>query len=140
MNAHRFRLVVFVLITALMIGGPIYRQVFGGTNKIFRNWVMSSGRGIGDIDARFTQLFDDGSEVELDRIALLGGGRTNWRELPRNTWRIRKRYGGAMEVARRLCGHLDQGSKIKVYARLATREGWRVRYDGKQVVCDDALQ
>lgn len=138
MTAHRFRLVVFVLITALMIGGPMYRQVFGGKNKIFRNWVMFAGVGVGDVDARFTQLLDDGSEVELDRIAILGAGRTNRRELPRNTWRIRKKYGGAMEVARRLCGHLGQGSKIKVYARLATRAGWRVRYEGKQLVCDDA--
>lgn len=140
MNAHRCRLVVFVLIAAFMIGGPIYRQVFDGKNKIFRNWVMFSHRGSGGVDARFTQLFDDGSEVELDRIAILGGGSTNWRKLPRNTWLIRKKYGGAMEVAQRLCGHLDEGSKIKVYARLATPRGWRLQYDGKQVACDDALQ
>ena len=141
MSGNRIRLVIFLSIAIFMIAGPFYRQVLGGQNKVFRSWGMFTGAegkyGVGSVDARFTQLLADGSEIGIDRIETLGFSGKNYTKLPRNTWLIREKDGGAMEVAKRLCKRLDQISKIRVYARLATYAGWRVQYNGNIVNCSD---
>ena len=55
MNKKKLRLVIFLVVVAFIMVGPAYRQVFGGQNRAFRNWIMYSTIGLGDIDARFTQ-------------------------------------------------------------------------------------
>jgi hypothetical protein len=49
---------VFLALALFMIGGPIYRQGFGGGNILFRDWVMFRGIGLGVIEARFERLHD----------------------------------------------------------------------------------
>ncbi len=137
MTTYRARLIVFLLITAFIVTGPIYRQVFDGKNKVFRSWTMFAQRGAGEVDARFTRLLDNGDEVEIDRYEVLGVVGKHFQDMPRNTWRIRKRHGGAMEVAERLCDRLGEENKVKIYARLATRRGWQTQYDGKVLNCSE---
>ncbi|MGH8559101.1 MAG: hypothetical protein ACRESZ_16920 [Methylococcales bacterium] len=141
MNGSTIRLIIFAIIAIFMIAGPYYRHVLGGKNMVFRAWGMfagSEGRyGVGSVDARFTQVLADGSEIAIDRFETLDFGGKKYTDLPRNTWLIREKFGGAMEVAKRLCKRLDKGSKIKVYARLATLSGWRAQYTGYVVNCND---
>jgi hypothetical protein len=120
----RVRLVVFALIATFMFFGPIYRQVFDGKNKIFKNWIMFSHRGSGLIDARFSLVMPDGSERSLNRYEILNVGEKKPKDMPRNTWWIRTRHGGVAETAKRLCKALGPAAVLRIQAREATPRGW----------------
>ena len=135
MNLALLRFVVFVLITAFMVVGPIYRQVFDGKNRIFRSWTMFSGIGTGIVDAHFTYVEDDGSEVLLDRYEILGLSRNKKNNNPKNSRSIRMNHGGALQVAERICGKMEEGSVIKIYARVATKRGWATIHNGSALNC-----
>src|SRR5438128_1092056 len=49
-----YRFPIFLLVAVFMFAGPMYRQVFHGSSKVFRNWTMFSGIGRGYMDVRFT--------------------------------------------------------------------------------------
>jgi len=124
---------VFFALAVFMLAGPAYRQVLDGDNRVFRNWVMFSAIGVGLVDARFTHLTEDGSEVILNHHELLAG---QYRKVRRsNIWLIRNRNGGAVDVARRLCAVLDPITSIRIESRVATRRGWVTDVDGEIVNC-----
>jgi len=135
-NVAVLRFIVFMLITTFIVVGPIYRQAFGGTNKIFKNWIMFSHIGTGIVDARFSLVLDNGSEVLLDRYEVLGLSRNKNNNNPRNSRVIRERHGGAQQVAERLCEEMDEGSVIRIHARVATVRGWKVTHDNSALNCD----
>ena len=125
---HRFA--IFLLIAVFIFVGPIYRQVFDGSNKVFQSWTMFSGIGRGYMDARFTVVSPGGTEERLDRYAVLGLTGTRPADMPVNTWSISAQRGGPMETAARLCKALGRSAVVRVYAREATCKGWRERYNG----------
>lgn len=133
MSKDCFRTVAFLLIAIFMLIGPVYRQVMGGDNRFFRNWIMFSTIGVGIVDARFAQLMDDGSEIALDHHEILAG---KYRKTRRsNIWLIQNRYGGARAVAASLCKVLGPEARIKINSRVATRIGWIRELDGEIVQC-----
>lgn len=139
MNAFSVRLIIFLLIAAFMVVGPVYRQIFDGSSKIFRSWTMFSGIGRGVVDARFTLVLDNGSEVEIDYLSFLAPDAESYRDMPRNTWRIRESAGGAIEVAERLCEHMKEDAVLKIYSRVATKRGWDIEFSGDEFACKDLL-
>lgn len=134
MNKENLRLVIFLVVVAFIMVGPAYRQVFGGQNRVFRNWIMFSRIGLGDVDARFTQLHDNGAGTVLDRREVLAGRFKKSRRS--NVWLIRLRRGGAVNVAKQLCEVLGPEVRIKIDSRVATRTGWKPYITGRIVECD----
>jgi len=134
-NITKLRFIVFLLITAFIVVGPLYRQVLGGDNLIFRSWTMFSGIGAGMVDARFVSVSPDGSEVLLDRYEILDLSRNKNNNNPRNSRAIQARYGGALQVAERMCDQMAAGSVIKIHARVATKKGWKKTHEGSVLDC-----
>ena len=135
-NATQVRLVIFLAIAAFMVGEPLYhyKNGLGG----FRDWKMFQGAGWGVIDARFTRLLDDGSEVALDRLKLLEStykDQTMTKRAQNNVWLIHKKRGGEFAIAKQLCSVLPDNTKIKIYSRISKSTGWRKRFDGQIFDC-----
>lgn len=139
---HWIRLSVFLIFTAFMTAGPSYHQFFGGDPSLFRHWTMFNIFGSGTINARFTHLREDGTEVVLNRHALLKKSykkqnkrRTKWKSRPKRFWLIHERFGGELPYARRLCEVLGSGL-IRIDSRIATPTGWVPALEGEVVDCD----
>ena len=118
MNVAVLRFLVFMLITTFIVVGPIYRQAFGGTNKIFKNWIMFSYVGLGIVDARFSLVLDNGSEVLLDRYEVLGLSRHKNNKNPKSKLsRLKMNLlstalsKSACPLSRQRCGGLPQGKE-----------------------------
>ena len=82
------------------------------------------GAGWGVVDARFSRLQDDGTEVVLDRLKLLKGTYKNQSTTERqlnNVWLIHEERGGELDVAKQLCGVLGPDTKIKINSRISTK-------------------
>jgi hypothetical protein len=110
--------------------GPFYRQI-GGDFRIFRQWTMFSAAGVGMIDARFTHVLEDGTEIVLNRLSLL---KPDSREgNPQQRWVITD-PDGEISVAHRLCEQLNIG-RIKIESRVAQRTGWVPVAEGRIVEC-----
>jgi len=138
MNAHRVRLIVFLVLVTFMTVGPISDIVVGLDGN--RAWRMFAGAGWGVIDARFTQLLNDGTEVVLDRLKLLEGTYKHQTTLERrrnNVWLMREENGGELDVAKQLCGVLGPGARIKIDSRISTPKGWTPNLTGKIVDCSE---
>jgi hypothetical protein len=119
------------LLLVWMIGGPVYRQVFNGSNKLFPAWHMYRGWGAGVWAVR---LEDRGAPV--DRLAVLGYG--DWRTAPLAVKRIRS----ARELEQQLkaiCEALGPEADLRVTASVGRVDGFeavpRPRYRGEKDVC-----
>ena len=152
MNWQRgVRLSVFLMFAAFMTAGPFYSQLLGGNRVLFRSWTMFSGSGVGTIDARFTHVLDDGTEIVLNRHELLAEmyrqqkkkrregwfyrNWPKWKSSPGVFWLVHVRNGGSVLHARRLCEVVGSGS-IRIDSRIARRRGWVPALDGKVIECD----
>jgi len=150
---HCVRLSVFLIFTAFMTIGPFYSQILdnNGSNRIlFRSWTMFSAFGLGTIDAQFTHVRDDGTEVVLNRYEVLNEtyeqqkkGRRDrwffynwpkWSSGPRSFWSIYPGDSSALN-AKRLCAVVGSGS-IRIDSRIATRRGWVPAAEGELIKCD----
>ena len=128
----RFRGLIFVLLAAWMIGGPMYRQLFNGSSRIPRNWVMFTGYGAGEVcDVRYT-LREGELETTLDRFDTLG--HDDPRSAPKKVRRVENKKT-ALSLGRKLCRNLNEDADVRLYARCAHRQGWRVIAQGKENLC-----
>ena len=127
-SAYRLRLVAFAVVSAVIIGGPVAKQVFGLETVAFRSWIMFSTPGLGMIEAKFSIRAADGSLMPLDRFELLG---------ERRNGKLRRieTQGELDAVTKRLCAAAGQGADIRITARRAETSGWRVIEDGAGNVC-----
>ena len=132
-----WRLWVFLLIAVFMVGGPVYRHVLGGESQIFRNWIMFAGVGTGSIDARFHEIRPDGSEVRVDPRFVIGGPGAGRDDLPKGVWLVSEWNGGVRTVVGHLCRHYESGTRFRVQARLATRDGWQPLHRGDVFTCQE---
>lgn len=126
--AGRLRLGLFIAIAAFIVGGPVAVQMFGVRSPLVRSWIMFSTPGLGVVDASFARLQADGSLLPLDRFAMLGATRDG------KLRRIETREELA-SIARRLCDVAGPAADIRIVARQATRDGWRIVEDGSASVC-----
>jgi hypothetical protein len=128
MAARRWRLAVFVLITAFMLAGPVTEQLFGLRTAFWRSWTMFSGIGIGLIDVSFASRNPDGTLTPIDRFRLLGAKRGG---------KLRRIESSdeLAAVTQRLCTALGPGADLRVTARQATSTGWQVLRTEAQNAC-----
>lgn len=119
---------MFLVVAAFMIGAPLAGQVFGVRSVVLRSWAMFSGTGLGVIDASFAIRQADGTLVPLDRFAVLDASRSG------KLKRIESRDELA-SVIQRLCAAAEQGADIRVRARQATRDGWRIVWTDDENGC-----
>ena len=124
---------IATLLAAWMIGGPFYRQALGGKSKIPRSWVMFTGYAVGEVcDVRYT-LRQDGEESPIDRFSVLGYSSPH--SAPKSI-RVIDKKKSAVSIGRRICGRIDvEDADVRLYARCATRRGWRVVSEGQEDLC-----
>lgn len=127
-SAGRLRLAAFLVIAAFMIAGPAAEQVLGLRTKLLRSWTMFSEIGFGVIDASFAIRQPDGTLVPLDRFEMLGAPRDG------KLKRIEDRAELA-SIIERLCAAAGQGADIRVSARQAGRDGWRIVHADTRNAC-----
>jgi len=121
-----------------MTVGPLY-DIMVGLNG-YRAWRMFADADFGVIDARFTQLLDDGNEVVLDRLKLLEGTYKKQTMLQRrrnNVWLITEENGGELDIAKKLCGVLGPGARIKIDSRISRAKGWVPHLTDNIVDCNE---
>lgn len=127
------KVVIFILITAFIFIGPAYRQVFKGKNKVFRNWVMWSGKGIGLYDLRLYKISDSGEKTFINykkELNVKGSSAKN-----RKLRRLRKK-SDVREVAQLICNK-HRSSEIKMNLRLARKDGWYTVYNKDKNICSN---
>jgi hypothetical protein len=117
------RAAVFFIIVFWMCFGPIYTQLFGRENVLFRHWVMFSGIGIGVVDAAFY----DASGTRLDYARSLG--------YPRSFKLMQVSDQTIFRIGQKLCA--DDGD-IRASARIATPSGWETLVGDSQIICPES--
>lgn len=126
--ARRVRLILFLAIAVFLLAGPMIEQVFGQRTAFWRSWTMFSGIGIGLVDASFAIPQPDGSLKPVDRFATLDEKRNGKLRRIETSEEL-------MSIIARLCASLGAGADLRVKARQATRDGWRVINPGEQNAC-----
>jgi hypothetical protein len=107
--------------------GPIYRQVFNGSSRIFPAWHMYRGFGLGLIEVKLTTVAN-GERTRVDRLAVLGeDGAPVLRRL-----KTAKQLDA--QVAR-ICEILGPDVDLRVEARVSQIRGWKVVRDGRANAC-----
>jgi hypothetical protein len=114
-----------MVIAAFMLAGPVIEQFVGTRTAFWRSWTMFSGIGIGLIDASFSV---PGSLTPVDRFAALDERRNGKLRRIETTEEL-------MAIIQRLCAAFGEGAELRVKARQATRDGWRVINTGEQNAC-----
>lgn len=112
---------VFAVLGAFLMGGPLLRQGLGLRNPYLPQWVMFVGYGLDVCAVRYAQRGDDGALQTLDRFALLG--HPDWASAPRSVKRVSDLQGGE-RLGRQLCGALGAGADVRMSLRCAARTGW----------------
>ena len=126
------RALIVVALSLFMAGGPFYRQVLGGKNKLFRPWVMFTGFGRDICDVEYIRMTPEGPEP-LDRFALLGKDR--WSMDARSTRRIGSPRA-VRAMGKRLCRAIDiENPDIRVFSRCGSYRGWRPDAAGEENLC-----
>jgi len=126
--ARRIRLLAFLAIVAFMLAGPVIEQ-FAGTRTVFwRSWTMFSGIGIGLVDASFSVRQPDGTSAPIDRFAVLDERRNGKLRRIETSEEL-------TSIIEQLCAALGSGADLRVKARQATRDGWRVINTREQNAC-----
>lgn len=126
--ARRVRLIIFMAIAAFMLAGPVIEQLVGTRTVFWRSWTMFSGIGIGLVDATFSSRQPDGSLMPIDRFAVLDERRNGKLRRIETTEEL-------TSIIAQLCASLGAGADLRVKARQATREGWRIINMGEQNAC-----
>jgi len=129
------RWVLVVLVFGFIMWGPFYRQILGGESNIFRKWAMFMNYAVGGIwDVRYTQKTSAG-EVALNRFEVLGF--SSPREAPIPLRRFRRKEDIVI-CGKAMCRALGgQDRDIRLYARVATKQGWRWAAQGEWDICSE---
>ena len=132
---RNIRQIFFLLFILFIFLGPFYRHVLGGTSFVFHPWIMFTNKGVGDYVVEFRERTATGSEVKIDYLEALGYGDTPHRQRPEDLWRITSWEDGVLNIGDQLCRALGEGRDIRVYARLAEKDGWKVHHAGTENLC-----
>lgn len=127
-SARRVRIIIFMAIAAFMLAGPVIEQFVGTRTVFWRSWTMFSGIGIGVIDVSFSTPHRDGSLMPIDRFVALDEKRNG-------KLRRIETIEELSSIIERLCTAFGGGADLRVKARQATRDGWRVINRGEQNAC-----
>jgi hypothetical protein len=125
---RRIRLIIFMTVAAFMLAGPVSEQLAGTRTVFWRSWTMFSGIGIGLIDASFSVRPPDGGLMPIDRFVALGERRNGKLRRIETSEEL-------TSIVERLCAALGSGADLRVQARQATRDGWRIITMGEQNAC-----
>ena len=128
------RTAIFFAVALFIVGGPVYRQVLGGDNILFRNWIMFSSIGLGVIEVRFERLRDD----QWEDFAYVDELKRRFGVKEHRSMRLQ----GEKDLARterEMCSIFPEET-IRVFARMGTRSrGWvELRYVD-ELACDEIL-
>lgn len=129
---------IFVVLAAWIVAGPIYRQIFGQPGELIRAWQMFHDDGIGAVEARFYQVEDDGSWTLLDRYAVVQKAEESRRALPYWFW-VMQSHQDVLRVTAMLCRALGEDADVRVVSRIAEPTGWVDHLPGYRNRCPDAL-
>ncbi len=132
-DAPALRTLVFVAVLGVIMGGPFYRQVLGGTTAWLRPWGMYHGNGINTVTVEFERHRNDKWEpfdVVPELKARLGIA-------PRKLLRIDNEAAlGKLELL--VCRAFPH-ARIRLSARQADRvEGWRILAEREPLACPRA--
>ena len=117
-------LAVFILF------GPFYRQVLGGDNRLFRQWQMYGGNGMGMVSFEFERKLD-GEWQAFDYLETLRGSF----EIPQHRPFKFKQVKMLGSINHQMCKSFGE-YPLRLFARRADREqGWVVVADGEVVPC-----
>jgi hypothetical protein len=125
------RTLVASALAAYIVFGPFYRQVLHGHNEWLRPWVMFSGAGLDATQVEYRSRGSDGHESVLDRYAILASTGAPTRTLSKVT-----DAKAAKRVGQMLCRKLGEGADVRVYLRVATRNGWKRELSGEENLCE----
>ena len=132
-SRQRIRAIVFIALATFILVGPLYRQVLGGKNVLFRQWTMFSLVGTRYLDVRFSVRFPDGREQPINYRVALGFYGKDKSTIPQMVWRVRDDRWEP--VARLLCKRLGEDADLRLRSRVATPKGWRSFHDGAKNLC-----
>jgi|GEM_PF-1212040 len=130
------RLVGFALLSAWIVGGPLYKQVLGGKTRWVRTWVMFGNTGKGAVAARFETVDEAGERSALDHFELLEQPRPySFDERPhKSAWMIHSK-GQFDKLVKRICRKLGRGADLRAEARIARGRGWKRLENGDRNMC-----
>lgn len=127
--------VIFFALALFIIGGPSYRQVFGGENVLFRDWVMFRGVGLGVIELRFEHLRDGRWEPfeYVDELKRRFG-------VPEHRALRLQGLGDLLRAEREMC-RIYPEETLRDFARIGTQsDGWvELRYLD-ELRCQETLE
>lgn len=135
--AVHLRTVALLLLTTWIVGGPLYRQVFGGKSKWVRAWVMFKTKGVGAVSGTLYVRDAAGEDQPLDRFELMGEpepyGMFDDRP-PTWLWKVREEEGFS-KLTKRLCRALGPDADLRADARIATKKGWETLSERERNLC-----
>lgn len=130
------RAALVLLLGALILLGPGYRQVLGLNSPWLRPWVMYSGfaRNACDMGLYVDDL--EGTVEVLDRFETLG--RDAWYTQSRRRRRLRRKAvdGTILQVCRRL----PDPDRLRARVRCGSRHSWEIVYTGEEKACSTAYR
>jgi hypothetical protein len=91
--------------------------------------------GVGVFVVDFRERKADGSEVKIDYVRVLGIGDLPYRQRLKSHWRITRWEEGVLRVGDQLCRALGEERDIRVYARRAEKDGWKVHHAAAKNLC-----
>ena len=125
------------LVLAALLGGPVLRQglgvdhLAGAPTRLLPRWAMFGSVGFGLTQVRFWRIDAAGQPQDVDASAALG---LSFLDQPRGVWRLHGK-ADALRLGDRLCRTLGPGTDLRVYARTATRNGWKREAKGTRNLC-----
>lgn len=99
---------------------------------MFRNIGIDPDADNGLMDATF-YVVASGELKEINRFEILGY--ENPRHAPEEIFRITGE-SGIEYVSESLCEELGNDSDLRVKARMATKQGWKIQYNAEKNLCD----
>jgi hypothetical protein len=118
--------VAFAIIALWMIAGPVYTQIFDGSDDVFRPWVMYSGVGLGLMDITFYEQKSGGIVKQIDLRSTFGYSTVHPRLMSKNA---------VDSLGEDICSLLGKGADVRLVARSATDAGWHTWSDGRRNIC-----
>ena len=128
-------MLVFVLLTAWMVGSPGYRHFVNHDAEYIRWWMMfyGFGRDVCDVQYRLVTPEKPRGKI-LDRYAVLGTTRS---EASRPIVHIRNQQA-AINLGKRLCRSLEETTvspDVRMRGRCGHYKGWRRFARGRKNLC-----
>lgn len=126
------RTLTFVACAAFIIGGPVYKQGLKRPSKVLFQWVMFSGFGVDVCDVRFSEADSAGDRHRVDRYEVLGY--ESAAAAPKSIRKLKDKTA-VEQIAKRMCRKLPEGTDLRVFARCATRKGWKTELKPTENLC-----